>query len=193
MFVVLAAHFYLANHVFITASLAFFIDVDHRAVDVEHRDHFLHRLVHFQCVHFAGPLMDKSALFRDPGMREITPAALEPVSAETPLRRRYRQDDPSTSSAYGRLWVGCGTDHPAAPGSGEVRSGPAQQRSIALYQGYTRWRATWSAGRLRGPRWPHGRWSRHRRNRTECCLLGNSAARRIGASRPPRATLRAPA
>src|SRR6187402_1420715 len=78
--VVGAAHRDLGEHILVAERVPVGIDVEHDAVDLEQRDHFLHALGNHQRVGLARRLVDISALLRHPVVLEITPAALQHVA-----------------------------------------------------------------------------------------------------------------
>jgi len=77
-----AAHLDLREHVFVAGGLAGFVDVDHRAVDVEERDHLGRTglLVDDQRVNLARRLVDERTLAGDPVVFEVSPRPLDDVA-----------------------------------------------------------------------------------------------------------------
>ena len=78
--IVRAAHLDLREHVLVAGLPALGVDVDHRAADVEERDHLGAIGRHGQRVHFARRLEDEAALLRGPVVLEIFPAAPDHVA-----------------------------------------------------------------------------------------------------------------
>jgi len=69
-------------NVFVAGVAALLVDVDHRAVDVEVRDHLglARRLVDDQRVDLSRWLVDERAFARDPVVLEVAPRALDHVA-----------------------------------------------------------------------------------------------------------------
>src|SRR3569623_2072771 len=70
----------LGPHVLVGGLPAGLIDVDHRARDVEERDHFRAVLGHGEGVHFPGRLVDEAALLRHPVVLEVFPPSLDHIA-----------------------------------------------------------------------------------------------------------------
>ena len=96
--VVLAAHVDLREDVLVAGRLAPRIDVDHRRVDGEHRDHLRLALGDDERVRLARGLEEERARLGDPVVLEVVPAALDDVAGDR-HRMAVAADDPRPPDA----------------------------------------------------------------------------------------------
>ena len=61
------------EHIVITRAISVRIDIDHRAIDLEHRDHFLDMRINHQSMGLAGSLIDITAFCGYPVMLKVAP------------------------------------------------------------------------------------------------------------------------
>ena len=70
-----AAHLDLAEHILVAGLATRLIEINHRAADVEKRDHLGHVIGHHQGMNLARRLIHKAARFGDPVVLQVTPFA----------------------------------------------------------------------------------------------------------------------
>src|SRR6478736_6647608 len=75
-----ATHVDLREHVFVARLAVLVVDVDHRALDVEERDHLGAIGGHRQRVHFAGRLEHEAAFFGRPVVLDVFPATADHIA-----------------------------------------------------------------------------------------------------------------
>src|SRR4030095_2454122 len=82
----------LRPYVLVPGLPSLLVEIDHRAADVEERDHLRAIVGHCQRVDLAGRLVDEASLFRDPVVLEIAPAPLDDVADDLhrmPVTRQH--------------------------------------------------------------------------------------------------------
>ena len=92
--VVLAAHFYFGEDVFIAGGVAIVVEVNHRAMNIKLGNHLglTNDIVDHQRMNFAWWLIDKRAGRRDPVMFQIAPRTFDHIACYPGWMNVARQD-----------------------------------------------------------------------------------------------------